>query len=194
MDNDRTTKRALDDHWFPKQTIGQLPAEAARLWGAREAISFKDRRVTFADLSVAVDRFAKGLLTLGVEPGDKVALWMLNRPEWMEAAFAVMKIGAVLVPVNTRLRTEDVAYIVDQSDSTALILIDRSGPIEYLGMVRELVPLGVAHERSRLPKLRRIVLLSDAPRPETVHRDEMIAKGAAVKDVALAARADAVDP
>src|SRR5262245_3323386 len=194
MDDDRTTKRALDDHWFPKQTIGQLPAEAARVWGAREAISFKDRRVTFADLSAAVDRFAKGLMAVGIEPGDKVALWMLNRPEWMEAAFAVMKIGAVLVPINTRFRTEDVAYILDQSDSTALILAERSGPIDYLGMVRELLPLGVSRESTRLPKLRRLLVLSDAPRPETVHWNEMVARGMAVKDTALTARADGVDP
>src|SRR5215467_9645526 len=165
MGDDQDMKRE-QDHWFPKQTIGQLPAEAAQRWGAREAISFKDRRVTFAELSAGVDRFAKGLLALGVEPGDRVALWMLNRPEWMEAAFAVMKIGAVLVPINTRFRTEDVAYILDQSDTTALILAERSGPIEYLGMVRELVPLGVSRERTRLPDLRCIVLLSDTPRPE----------------------------
>jgi fatty-acyl-CoA synthase len=194
MGDDQTTKRAPQDHWFPKQTIGQLPAEAARCWGSREAISFKDRRVTFAHLSAGVDRFAKGLLSLDIEPGDKVALWMLNRPEWMEAAFAVMKIGAVLVPINTRFRTEDVAYILDQSDTTALILAERSGPIDYLGMVRELVPLGVSPESTRLPKLRPIVLLSDAPRPETVHWSEMIAHGEAVKDAVLAARVDAVDP
>src|SRR4029450_2127013 len=108
--------------------------------------------------------------------------------------FAVMKIGAVLVPINTRFRTEDVAYILDQSDTTALILAERSGPIDYLGMVRELVPVGASRESTRLPKLRQIVLLSNAPRPETVPWNEMLGRGAAVKDAALAARADAVDP
>src|ERR1700741_620095 len=110
-----TTLRGRSSDWFGKQVIGQLPAEAARRWGSREAICWKGRRVSFADLSAGVDRFAKGLIALGVQPGDKVALWMLNRPEWMEAALAVMKIGAVLVPINTRFRTEDVAYVLDQS-------------------------------------------------------------------------------
>ena len=180
--------------WFEKQTLGSLPERAARRWGAREALCFKGRRLTFADLAAGVDRAAKGLIALGIRPGDKVALWLLNRPEWIEAAFAVMKIGAVLVPINTRLRTEDVAYIADQSDSTALILAERSGPIDYLAMVRELVPPGVAPAGTRLPKLRHIVLFGDEPRPDTVAWSAVLSRGAAVDDAALAARADAVDP
>src|SRR5512144_3431382 len=101
--------------WFEKQTIGTLPAHAARRWGPREAVCFKGRRITFAELAAGVDRVARGLIALGIRPGDKVALWMLNRPEWIEAAFAVIRIGAVLVPVNTRFRTDDVAYVLDQS-------------------------------------------------------------------------------
>lgn len=180
--------------WFEKQTLGSLPERAARRWGSREALCFKGRRVTFADLAAGVDRAAKGLIALGIRPGDKVALWLLNRPEWIEAAFAVMKIGAMLVPINTRLRTEDVAYIADQSDSTALILAERSGPIDYLAMVRELVPPGVAAAATRLPKLRHIVLFGDEPRPDTVTWNAVLDGGAAVDDAALEARADAVDP
>jgi fatty-acyl-CoA synthase len=52
---------------------------------------------------------------------------MVNRPEWIDAMFAVMKIGAVLVPVNTRFRTEDMAYVLGQSDAAAVILARRSG-------------------------------------------------------------------
>jgi fatty-acyl-CoA synthase len=185
---------ALRGDWFEKQTLGSLPERAARRWGSREALCFKGRRLTFADLAAGVDRAAKGLIALGIRPGDKVALWLLNRPEWIEAAFAVMKIGAVLVPINTRLRTEDVAYITDQSDSTALILAERSGPIDYLAMVRELVPPGVAPAATRLPKLRHIVLFGDEPRPDTVAWSAVLAGGGAVDDAALAARADAVDP
>ena len=116
---------------------------------------------------------------------------MLNRPEWIEIAFAVMKIGAVLVPVNTRLRTDDIAYVVEQSDTSTLILAERSGPIDYLGMVRALVPLEGA---SRLPKLERIVVLGDEPHPGTVRWTELLAHGAAAEGRPLAARAAAVDP
>ena len=141
---------------------------------------------TFTELAAGVDRVARGLIALGVGPGDKVALWLLNRPEWIEIAFAVMKIGAVLVPINTRLRTEDVAYIVDQSDSSTLILAERSGPIDYLGMVREL--------DGRLPKLKQLVVLGERPRPSTVPWPALIERGGAVSAAALAQRAAAVDP
>jgi fatty-acyl-CoA synthase len=179
--------------WFERVTIGSLPGLAARRWGAGEALCFRDRRSSFAALAAGVDRVARGLLAQGVAPGERVGLWMLNRPEWIEAAFAVIKIGAVLVPINTRLRTDDVAYILDQSGSTTLILADRSGPIDYLAMVRELVPVG-APAGSRLPRLRRLVLLADERRPDTVAWADLLAAGAACASEELAARAAAVDP
>src|ERR1044071_7621771 len=78
--------------WFPKQTLGSLPERAARRWGAREALYFNGRRWSFTELSRSVDRLARGLLALVVRPGEKVALWMVNRPEFIEAMFAVIKI------------------------------------------------------------------------------------------------------
>src|SRR5882672_7465182 len=177
--------------WFEKTTMGALPERAARRWSGREALCFRGKRWTFADLAAGVDRAARGLIALGVGPGDKVALWMINRPEWIEIAFAVMKIGAVLVPINTRLRTEDVAYIVDQSDSSTLIVVERSGPVDYLGMVRELMPVAGT---SRLPKLQRIVVFGEQPRPATLAWTDLLERGSGVADQALASRAGAVDP
>jgi fatty-acyl-CoA synthase len=180
--------------WFEKTPIGALPERAACRWGAHEALCFRARRWTFDDVAAGVDRVARGLIALGVEPGDKVALWMLNRPEWIETAFAVMKIGAVLVPVNTRLRTDDVAYILDQSDSTTLVLAERSGPVDYLAMVRELQPVGAARATTRLPKLVRIVLADDDARPGTVAWPELLASASDVEPGRLLKRASAVDP
>src|SRR5438874_5521894 len=132
-------------------TLGSLPARAARRWGSREALAFQGRRWTFADVATRVDAAAKGLLELGIAPGDKVALWMVNRPEWIDAMFAIMKIGAVLVPVNTRFRTEDMAYVLGQSDAAAVILAERSGPVEYLALMREVVPALGARPAPRVP-------------------------------------------
>ena len=182
--------------WFPKQTLGSLPERAARRWGAREALYFNGRRWSFTELSRSVDRLARGLLALGVRPGEKVALWRVNRPEFIEAMFAVTKIGAILVPINTRLRTEDTAYILGQSDSTALLIADRSGPVDYLGMVKELAPslrAGAVREE-RFKHLRLVVSAGEAPRAETVHWSAVQAAGDAVDPATLRARADAVDP
>jgi len=182
--------------WFPKQTLGSLPERAARRWGTREALYFKGRRWSFAELSARVDRLARGLIGLGVAPGDKVALWMVNRPEFIETMFAVLKIGAILVAVNTRLRTDDVAYILGQSDSSVLIIAERSGPVDYLGMVKELAP-SLRHgqpNEARFPRLRRVISLGDAAGAETLPWTAVQETGDTVDEALLGARAEAVDP
>ena len=63
---------------------------------------------------------------------------MPNRPEWLYTFFALAKIGAVVVPINTRFRTSDLAYVLWQSDATTLMTVDRSGPVDYLAMVHEI--------------------------------------------------------
>ncbi len=180
--------------WYEKQTMGLLPERAARQWGGREALAFQGKRWTFAEVSARVDAVAKGLLGLGVAPGDKVALWMVNRPEWIDAMFAIMKIGAVLVPVNTRFRTEDTAYVLGQSDAAVVIIAERSGPIDYLAMMREVAPALGARPDPRVPALRRVVVLSDQAHAGAVGWGEMLDGGRRVSAGALAERAGQVDP
>ncbi len=98
--------------WFEKVTFGQLLDSAAARWGAREALCFEGRRWSFAQLRQDTDRAARALIAAGVQPGEHVALWLGTRPEYLFLFFAVAKIGAVLVPINTRFRTRDMAYIV----------------------------------------------------------------------------------
>src|SRR5262249_24918 len=88
-------------HWFPKRIIGSLLDERAQRDGTREALVFGKDRFTFAELARDVDILARGLIQFGIGPGDKVSLWMMNRPEWICTALAVLRIGAVLVPINT---------------------------------------------------------------------------------------------
>jgi fatty-acyl-CoA synthase len=177
-----------------QQILGLLPRQAARRWAPREALAFQGQRWTFAELDAAVDDAAKGLLRLGIAPGDKVALWMVNRPEWIVAMFAVMKIGAVLVPVNTRFRTEDMGYVLAQSDAAAVILAERSGPIDYLAMLREVVPALGERPDPRFPLLRHVVVLADRAPAGTAGWRELLEAGRTVSDAVLAERAQAVDP
>jgi|APPan5920702856_1055754.scaffolds.fasta_scaffold01550_1 fatty-acyl-CoA synthase len=184
--------------WFSKRTIGSLVDDRATRDAERPALVFEGRQWTFAELAKDVDAVARGLIELGIGPGDKVSLWMMNRPEWIHAALAVMRIGAVLVPINTRLRTDDVAYVLGQSDSTTLIIAARSGPVDYLGMVRTLLrSLGrstdVVHDPN-LPALRRVVVLSDCAVSGAVGWESLLEAGTQVPDSTLRARIDTVDP
>jgi fatty-acyl-CoA synthase len=180
--------------WYEKQTLGLLPERAARAWGPREALAFRGERWTFAEVAARVDAVAKGLLAAGIAPGDKVALWMVNRPEWIDAMFAIMKIGAVLVPVNTRFRTEDMAYVLAQSDAAAVVIAERSGPIDYLAMLREVVPALGGGPDPRFPLLRRAVVIADEPPAGALGWRELLDAGRRVSDDGLRRRAAAVDP
>lgn len=165
--------------------IGDIPGVAARRWGDREALSFGDRRWTHAEFAAEVDRVAKGLIGLGVEQGENVGVWMTNRPEWLFLMFAVPKIGAVTVPVNTRYRTEDVQYTVDQADIATLVVNDRSGPVDYTAMVREALP--------QWPKLRRVVVVGE-DRPEgACGWEDLLHAAEGVDDAMLSARVDEVE-
>ena len=149
--------------------FGDLADDIARRLPDREGLVFGDRRFTFRELAARVDDAARRLIAAGVGHGEHVALWLNNSDDWIFIAFAVQKIGAVLVPVNTRFRARDLAYVLAQSDSAFLITHDRSGPVDYAAMVREAVSLPADGERvqdPRFPCLRRVILLGEAPHGE----------------------------
>ncbi len=185
--------------WFEKQTFGQLVDRAAERWGEREALCFEGRRWSFAALRDEVDRAAKALVAAGVQPGDHVCLWLGNRPEYLFLFYAVAKVGAVLVPINTRFRTRDAAYIVTQSDATTLIAADRAGATDYLAMIEELIPdLRQQDARSlsaeAAPALQRVILLADRAVPGTLDWADLLAAGDRIPKAALVRCSAAVDP
>ena len=98
--------------WYPKRKLGDLPAAAAARHPAREALVFEDRRHTFAEVNANIDRAAKALIGQGIEHGDHVAVWLTNSDDWIFISLALAKIGAVQVPLNTRFRTRDIAYVL----------------------------------------------------------------------------------
>src|SRR5437899_7027681 len=135
--------------------FGDLTDAAAARWGDREALVFRQRRYSFRQIAAEVDRVARGLIGAGVLPGEKVAIWLANCPEWIFAMFALAKIGAVHVPINTRFRTVDLAQVLERSNTSTLITHDVSGPADYLATVRELVELDGAGDARGVRSRRR---------------------------------------
>lgn len=105
------------------KTIADLLAEAVARWPGQEALvsSQHGARLTWAQLAQRVDGLARGLLGLGVAPGDRVAVLSPNRPEWVMAQHAVTGIGAILVPVNPAYRADELAYVLDHAGVAVLL-------------------------------------------------------------------------
>ncbi|MEC9346352.1 MAG: AMP-binding protein [Pseudomonadota bacterium] len=177
--------------WYAKQRVGDLPAKAAARWPDRLALVDGARRYSWTEFAAGVDRVARGLIALGVKPGEHVAVWMTNCAEFLFATYAVARVGAVFVPLNTRYRDADAAFALGQSDSVVLLGMDRSGPVDYAAMIATMMPGG--RPVSDLPRLRRVAMLGD-PVEGAITWQAMLDAGEAIADDHLAARAAAVDP
>lgn len=177
--------------------IGSLPAHAARYWGRRDALVFEGRRWTFADLDREVDRLAWALLKSGFEPGEKIGLWFTNQPEYIFLLFAIAKIGAVAVPLNTRYRTQDISYCIAQSHCAALIFMEQSGPIDYAEMIEAVLGSGERDAEGRLrseafPRLRRLIVLGPRRLSFADGLDDLVVAAGRPDEAALETRAEAV--
>lgn len=129
--------------------IGSFLDLSATRFPDREAIVFGDRSTTYRDLQRRVAALAAGLTGLGVGPGDRVAVWMRNRPELLETLFATWRIGAVAVPVNARATAAEVAYQVGDSGATVLVHASTDpavGGIQQARLVDVCGQAGVAYD------------------------------------------------
>jgi fatty-acyl-CoA synthase len=146
-----------------------LAAVAAR-HGERDAIAFGDERVTFAALRARVEAFAAGLAALGLTKGDRLGIWLPNRPRWYVAQLAAARLGVVVVALNPRYRAHELTYILGQSRASALLVTDHFGAIDYLEMLAEVIPelaRSVPGELASagLPHLRHVLVDAEDPYP-----------------------------
>lgn len=125
------------------RTVRQLLQERESAYDDRPFLRFEDRAITYRQLSAASDRIAAALHARGLRPGDRVAIWMRNRPEYIELLFAVAKAGFVAVTVNPALRAVDGQYLLEDSHARAVVL----GPevLDAYRDVRERLD-GIEHE------------------------------------------------
>ena len=118
---------------------------------------------TYSQFRDDVDQFARSLIAMGVKPGDKVAIWATNVPAWFITFWAATKIGAVLVTVNTAYKIHEAEYLLRQSDTHTLVMIESYRDSRYAEIIAELCPElqtaqpGKPLHCKRLPFLRNIV-------------------------------------
>ena len=159
----------IDSH----STIGDILDIQTQRFAEREALvhGATGDRFNYREFHAEVERVARGLLSIGIEKGQHVGIWATNYTEWVLAQFATAKIGAVLVTVNPAYRTHELAYVLEQSEANALVLIGRfrvpsltGRTSDYVGMVNEVVPeLAAAApgelNSTRFPHLRHVIFI-----------------------------------
>ncbi|MCC6435704.1 MAG: AMP-binding protein [Acidimicrobiales bacterium] len=160
------------------QTLSELVDHARRLHGDVEAMVDGDVRMTFAELTDAIDELGAALVASGIEPGDAVALWAPNIWEWTVAAFATFRAGGILVPINTRFRGQEAAFVLQKSRAKLLLTVNGFLGTDY--------PALLAEAAAELPDLRETVILRGDVAPGTIGRAELLTR---VDDAARATAA-----
>ena len=146
--------------WTPR-TLSQALDHAVLEFADRPLVIADDRTLTYADVQAWSRRLAAGLVELGVEAGDHVALVLPNHPEFIPVKFAIARAGATCVPVNYLYRAHEVRYVLEQSDAKVAIVVDRFRELDHLGALDAFIP---GWERGgggeAIPGLRHVVVFS----------------------------------
>ena len=174
-------------------SLGAMLDAAAARRADTPAIVFKDIRISYAELAARADAFARGLLALGLGPGDHVVIWMPNSVEWNVANFAIAKIGAVTVTCNSRYKGVELEYVLRQSDAKALVMMDRleTAGIDYREILRSVVPDVLWQQDRRIvsakfPELRHVIVFGAEHDPGCLGADAVVRRGAKVAPGELA--------
>ena len=141
---------------YPRILYGEMLTRPARLHPERAAVIFQNQRLTFRDLDERANAYAHALAGLGIRRGDRVALFMTNRPEYVVSFFALARLGAVPTPMNPSYREREIVYQLANAEAVGVIVQP-----DLAGLVR-----AVRHE---LPRLRHVIALAvdERAEPET---------------------------
>jgi fatty-acyl-CoA synthase len=183
-------------------TVGKLLSEDAKRFPDREMINYTDRdyRRTWKEFDEETDRIARGFMAMGLGKGDHIAIWATNVPAWLMTLFACAKIGAVLVTVNTAYKVFELEYLLRQSDSKALVLIDGFKGVSYVDIVNELCPtlrnsVPGGYQNPMLPFLKDVIYAGDGETPAGMFGwNELYSMADAVPEEAFRALTDSIDP
>lgn len=166
------------------ETVGaNFDATAAR-FRDREALVVNHQHIrwSYGELQKRVDRFAAGLLALGLQPGDRIGVWSPNNSEWVVAQYATAKAGLILVNINPAYRLTELEYALKAVSAKGLILANRFKTSDYIGMLRNLVPEIDKCEpgkltADRLPQLKILIQIGTSQCPGFFNFDEIYDMG-----------------
>ena len=177
--------------WVDGLTIGQVLAATAAHRGDADCLVFPELgyRISYRQFAAEVDRAAAGLLSLGVSPGEHVAIWATNVPQWVVLQMAAARIGVVLVTINPAYRPFELKYVLKQCDAVALLLVRRFKSSDYFQMLDEVCPQLRRCRPGQLaapdfPRLKTVVAIDDLAPPGALTWQEMVSLGEPYNDPA----------
>jgi len=181
------------------RTLGALLDEMAAARPSAQALAFRHEQLSYAALQARVEEFARALLAVGVARGDRVAVLLPNRPEWVVAALAIARIGGIVAAVSTFSTTRELGWTLEHSGAVALVTIPAFRGRAYLDALHDLCPALAASapgalRSERLPRLRTVVSM-DGRRVDGVFQPErFLALGTDVATSTLRERQRSVSP
>ncbi len=170
-------------------TVGGMLEEMTRKYPDHECVLYSDRpfRKTYSEFNSICNSVAKSFMKMGIKKGDHVAMWATNVPEWLITLFATAKIGAVLVTVNTNYKIFELEYLLKQSDSNTLVLIDGFKDSNYIQILNELCPEIKDSKPGQLniekfPFLKNVISVSENKYPGMFGWSDMMNMGSDISD------------
>jgi len=171
-----------------RNSIGDLISDIAQKNSDRDALVHTEagQRYSYRDLSHEIARTARGFLSRGIRPGDKIALWSPNLPEWMVAFLGLAKIGAITVPIDPAAAKDNLYYILEQSESRGLIVADSADSGNMIA--------AATAAQSDIPLLEHIIVITGSSDSDLISWNELIAAGENTTPDTLAKISGAVNP
>jgi acyl-CoA synthetase (AMP-forming)/AMP-acid ligase II len=160
-------------------TIPAIVERAAREFADIEALVDERDRITFAQLADAAVVSARALIASGVQAGDRVAIWAPNTTEWVHAALGVYAAGGVIVPLNTRFKGAEAAYVINRARAKVLFSVTDFLDTDYLGLLRDADPV---------PSIEQRIVLRGAPGADAISWSDFIARADQTPESEVAAR------
>ena len=178
---------------FVNKTIGEVIKETANHYPDNPALVCPqfNVRYSYSQLYDQCRRTARGLLALGIKRGDHVSVWTTNVPEWVYLQYALGMVGGVLVTINTNYQSHELEYILKQSDSTTLFLIDTYRDTSFYNTVRKIIPQLDATEPgklvfAKLPLLKNVIYIGEKENPTGMFKfSDLIKMGEKITEQAL---------
>ncbi len=174
------------------QTIGTYLQEIAERFPDRPAVVVRHQQIrwSYREYLARIDRLAKGLLALGIKPGDRVGIWSPNNIERCLVQFATARIGAIMVCINPAYRSYELEFAINNVGCRALICASAFKGSDYLAMLNELAPelAGSTPGRlaaARLPTLEMVIRLGEEMTPGMLNFDAVQALGEELDPVVL---------